>query len=573
MEILKKSGTKYYALAALLAIVYFVIIAVNTFNVPENDDFGMLKFINDWINASSFSERFDILFVGKGIGYHTLLPMKIILLISYYVFGVINLSFLIFISNLFLIGIVLMLIVFAVRSITVVPSTTPIISLLVTALILNGQNFETSVWAMVGLCNVGTLLWILLAIFFTLRKNLSLFYIGILFSIITVFSNGNGLFILPILVIALLFQKRKRDTLIFAILVGLAVVSYILLNNGTFYSNFQTVDASSYLERFSIQSIIAFFTFIGCSAYISASTSYIAIAIGIVIVATYLYLLFTGKFKNNLFLFSFFSFMILTAMGVAINRDSQGMADARFRIYGSMFLAIEAVYIIENIKRSKTFDIALVCMAVLFNISSTLLCYQRVDKLSENKKASTYLLKRTNKGAVANLGGEDAKIEMLKIAMFNNASKSGFFKMPEIPIPVSAPVSCGSGCADVTSATNDDVVNNTIECGIDTVLDDKDNVAIRGWAYSKTMSMPFTDIYLQLYNDSSCYEFPTMYQIRPDIIPDRDKKQCGFFVLISKSDIPADSYFVGIKIRKRFLIPIKSSTQTVRTQIICPISH
>jgi hypothetical protein len=132
--------------------------------------------------------------------------------------------------------------------------------------------------------------------------------------------------------------------------------------------------------------------------------------------------------------------------------------------------------------------------------------------------------------------------------------------MPEMSLPV----------ADVTksvSCDSDNFATDKIRYGIDSVFDENDCLAIRGWAYSETMSMPFTDIFLQLYNskDSCCYSFSTMYQIRPDIIPQRNKKQCGFFVIIPKSKISSGDYYLGIKIRKRILIPIVSSTKVTKT--------
>ncbi|MCD7850027.1 MAG: hypothetical protein LUH63_09985 [Parabacteroides sp.] len=80
---------------------------------------------------------------------------------------------------------------------------------------------------MSGLANIGINLLALLSFYFILAKDDVRFFAGgILVLAITVFSNGNGMAVIPVLLFGLLWQRRKKEAVMVALISILLLVGY-----------------------------------------------------------------------------------------------------------------------------------------------------------------------------------------------------------------------------------------------------------------------------------------------------------------------------------------------------------
>jgi hypothetical protein len=540
----------YWALSAMFLSMYFWVVYQNTVNVPECDDFYLIAFMSDFVQSSSLSEKFGLIFPQHGT--HRLLPARIILVIYYWITGTINFSAGIVIANIFLLGVGILFGLYFKHK-----KELPLFILLMVLLLFNGQNFESSTWAMVGLCNIGALLFMMLSIFLVLRKSKTQFALGLAATAIAIFSNGNAFLLLPVLSLALWLQKERKRMVYFAAITAVLVAYYFLT-----YGNAIKPDEASYAELFAHAHmlVINFFNFVGNNLWVSASLKIVPFIAGAFICFTYGLAVYKKYYKENMVWFSLFTFMLLTAAAVALNRaDSNGMGDARLRIYGSVFTVLTAMFYVENIERLhlQRYVKFIVPATIVFSLFSTLLCYHKVQDRVNHKRVSTYNWQHHQIGLVAIHPLRDSAVYINRML---RAEALKIYAMPQLPL------------AKLQSKMETENLvwqpqPSTIRYGINYCETQDQHIVIRGWACPENMAMNFTSISVWLLNDSKNIKIHPLFERRSDIYPDRNKKNCGFFAVIPRSEIPQGVYTIGIEIQKRYLVPIKKSAQAIATDV------
>jgi hypothetical protein len=261
--------------------------------------------------------------------------IRLITLADFLTTGQVNLITMIVITNLMLLGILAMFYAFSKNK-----KTLTLFMTLAILLILNGQNFETSTWAMGGFQNVAISLLVMCSIFALFYHAKYAFLLGLVLAVFTIFSNGNGIGLLPAVGLSLALQKEFKKLTWFAGVAGIAVVIYLVnlelsLNNNT-----------EFLQRIPTLAT-AFFCFLGGNLWLPFA-KFVALGWGIVIVATYLWAIKSGLHKNNIEWFTFFSFMIVTAALVAVNRPPDEIAPLRYRIHCCMATVLTVMFYTEN---------------------------------------------------------------------------------------------------------------------------------------------------------------------------------------------------------------------------------
>jgi hypothetical protein len=520
----------YWCLSGLLAGVYFFIVYRNTVNVPQYDDFGvLLKFLSEFIQSTSFSERFGL--IAAQHNEHRLVLTRLITLLCYCITGKVSLSALIVISNLFLLGI-------GVLFLTLVKSKkhAPLAMLLIVALLFNGQNFSTSTWAMAGIANVGTLLLAMLAVCLVSQSAASTrcFAAGVALSVLAIFSNGNGIFLFPSLSLSLLLQKRKKELAWFALLTGAATACY-------FFGYKPSANQTSLLDMMLTVHVpmVNFFSFIGCNLWLP-SLKLIPLLCGVFIFLTYVLAFYTKYYKKNMAWFSFFTFMLLTAAAVAINRPDDEMGPLRYRIYGCMFPLLAAVFYVDNKALLHLKYLQLIAPPIVaFSMFCTLLYYGRAQAAAEFQKVSTYSWQHGKNGLV-NFTSSTPRI-------LAEAEALRVYAMPKIPLSemALAPEAGGEKWQDLSSP---------IRCHVDYVTEQDGFVLIRGWAYHEATTMNFMRTSLWLLGSGKEVKVHPYAERRYDMISDNAKVSSGFFAVIPKSEVPPGTYELGVELQRRYII-------------------
>jgi hypothetical protein len=532
----------YWILGAIFLGIYFWIISQNTLNIPRWDDFDVFfRFLCDYLESSSFPERLKLIFEQHNV--HRITFTKVIGLLSYWLTGKINLTAFIIIGNLFLLGIGAMFFKFLREK-----KNAGIFALMIILLLLNGQNFETSTWAMAGLANVGTLFLSMLSIYFVLRPTKTYFITGLILSVITIFSNGNGMCLFPAVLLSLFLQKRTKDLTWFAIVAGIAVIGYF------FNLKLNTEHGSHYIPDI----IKAFCSLLGGNLWLP-SVKIVAFLWGLFVFGTYVLAL-VGKFyKKNIVWFTFFTFMLLTAAMIALNRPVDEIAPLRYRIFCCMGTILTAMFYFENRKirhiytfRWFKFTIPFVMM---FSIFCSLLYLDRKQNNSEFLKISTYNWQRNKSGLhYYNTSGAD-------ISALQKAEISNIYKMPRLPL---------KNIASTVEITVNKWQNHNsrIFYNIDYMEETSEYVLIKGWTYTDEMGMDFTDICLWLFNENQNIKIHPYAERRYELPFSRTiLENCGFFAVIPKAALLQGSYNVGIEIQKRYIVPIKKSIKSIDTDI------
>jgi hypothetical protein len=489
-------------------------------------------------------EKLELIFSQHG--EHRKLLTRVLTLLNYWFTGNVNLSALIVIGNLFLLGIGGMFFAFIKQK-----KDAGILVFLIILLIFNGQNFETSTWAMGGLQDMAILLMAMLSIYCIMQTTNLGFTAGLIFSVITIFSHGNGMCLLPSVLLSFILQKsqRKKGKMIwFTIVTSIAI--------GFYFFDWEMPNKSGISELLHrIPSIMTgFFRFLGANLWLP-SVKIVAFLWGLFIFGTYVLALIGKFYKKNIIWFTFFTFMLLTAAMVSLNRPADEIVPMRYRIHCCMGTVLTIMFYYENreaLHLTRWFKF-LVPPILLFSVFCSMLYFEKCEKFSEYKKVTTYNWQRDKSGLCPNTKNMDTILQ--------RAENMHIYTMPKLPLKNLA--------ADV------EVVggrwqnhNSRISYNIDYVEETSEYVLIKGWAYTDEMSMDFTDISLCLFNENQNikvrpyaerrYELPFSLTI---------KENCGFFAVIPKAMLPQDDYNVGIEIQKRYIVPVKKSTKSIDTDI------
>jgi hypothetical protein len=537
----------YWGFGVAFLGIYFGIIYQNTFNIPHWDDFDVFfQFLCNYIESSSFTEKLKLIFEQHNV--HRIVFTKIAALLSYWITGKINLVVFIIIGNLFLLGIGAMFFNFLKQK-----KNAGIFALIIILLLYNGQNFETSTWAMAGLANVGTLMLSMSAIYFVLQPGKSYFITGIILSVIAIFSNGNGMCLFPAVLLSLFLQKRTKNLIWFAIVTGIAVICYF----------FNLELNSEHGSRYIPDILKAFFCFLGGNLWLP-SVKIVAFLLGLFIFATYVLAL-VGKFyKKNIAWFTFFTFVLLTAAMVSLNRPADEIAPLRYRIFCCMGTILTVMFYYENSKvfhkyvyTLHWFRFIIIFSAILFSMFCSLVYLNRTKKSSEFRKISTYNWQHSKSGLdYYSTSGAD-------IFALQRVEKLDIYTMPKLPLKNM------ESTVEITGGTWQNH-NSRIFYNIDFVEETSEYVLIKGWAYTDEMGMDFTDIYLRLFSENQSIKIHPYAERRyeiPLLLSRTIRENCGFFAVIPKTALTQGAYKLGIEIQKRYIVPIKKSTKAINTDI------
>jgi hypothetical protein len=188
----KKESTpvkSYYLLISLIPIyLFFSMINRYAVNIPMLDDWdAILGFIIDWTKSPN-DEKFRLLMSQHN--EHRIVVSRVIYVLYYSISNKINFINLGIISNLQLLVIFGILVYFSAKFIK---NTWPIISIFIAFCIFDASNYENSMMSMAGMANYGVIMLFLISLLCYSSQKYSLLIVAIVFQILCIYSNGNGI--------------------------------------------------------------------------------------------------------------------------------------------------------------------------------------------------------------------------------------------------------------------------------------------------------------------------------------------------------------------------------------------
>jgi hypothetical protein len=538
----------FWMLSAVFAAVYLFIVYRLSINIPMDDDFPALQnFLVRFIQAGHIQEKIALLL--DDANSHRTVFMRLNVLLVYAVCGKLNYSVYIFLIGLFLTGIGFLLYRMMTNQ-----GLKGLWAFMVVLLLFNGQNLGNHIVAQFGLSNIGSVLITFLSIYLLLLKNRIAFIGGILLSILTIYSNGNGMLLIPPVIVCFGIQKRIKELIWFGVISVTAAAFY-----------FYGLDSSRLGgDKWDYLGVIVMnvFIFVGNNVWVP-SVMLISLITGILCSAVYIWGIFNKVYKNNLFCYACLTFLFLTAFAVAAGNEpvlgGEATTPWRYRIYGSLFLILTAFLLVNNAKEFylKKAVYFFPLFALFFSLTSTVYCYRKGERRLEQKMVSAY--RWVNEGK--RLGTCYPRAEPELMLYLKEAEQMGLYKMPQYPL--SDYKSAIHVCKDKNRQPSEDGILYAVE----SVEEKEGFLLVEGWAYLRSESalMESRDIYLYLENEENRFVCRPKFERRFDIIDDTRKADCGFFAVIDPSELPSGTYRIGIGIKSR--LKLKSPVLYVTTDV------
>ncbi|MDR2496357.1 MAG: hypothetical protein LBD21_04440 [Tannerellaceae bacterium] len=525
-----------WALAALAAAAYLLIIARFGVNIPMDDDYHALQnFLLNFLKADGAEKLRLMLEAGN---MHRLVLMRLVVLGVYAVSGQLNYSAYIWLTSLFLLAIALLL----YREGAGRSESKSLLAAIIFLLLFNGQNLGNNLWAMSGVANIGSVMLTLLSITLILSERRAAFVAGIAVSLLTIYSNGNGMLMIPPLLVCLWMMKRRRELIAFGLISVTAAALYFI--------KLESSRVGGSLTDHPGVKLLNTFAFAGCNLWIP-SAGYIAVAAGAACAAIYLWGIYRGVYKTNLCVYACLTTLFLTAAATAAGNapvfGGESAAPWRYRIYGSMFLALTAILVTNNPKAFGTTKLRRIfpALALAFCILSTLYCYRKAERRYEQKVVSSYRWRTAGQG----LGLRYPHLEAHLAAGLSEAERRGLYRMPHYPLSfLHTPLRDYAG-------RNFIPFNHGITARLETRREDR-YLVVEGWAYLNEPAalMEQEDIYIYIIGvggDEPRLVCRPWFERRFDVIDDTAKADCGFLAVIDSAELPSEGYRIEIGLRSR----------------------
>ncbi len=330
---------------------FFFSIATNV-NYVAYDDIVMLNVVPGF-DTASWAERWERLTVP--FPEHRQVFSRLVILFFYYLFGTLNMVWLMVVGNLCWTACIFILYKAFTRFRLSLWYFVPVVWIW-----FNIQSFENIFWGTSSLCNFGVFVFSFLAMYAAAFHPGRVVY-ALFFSVFAAFTYGNGLFVfLPVATIYLL-SGRVRHFLITLAIMGLVLLVYF---RGSI-NQVKSMDLTDPGQLY--DGIRGFLGFIGAIATVSSygvneTFLYAAVCAGFIMVVSFVYV-FRGDVLPVLksvfslkpssltsvqrFVLGLAMFLIITVAVVVYKRISmdgfEGMFKGRYRMYST--LALVTVYI------------------------------------------------------------------------------------------------------------------------------------------------------------------------------------------------------------------------------------
>lgn len=359
------------AATLLLCSVHFYFLNRYAINIAFSDDYNeILRAMNQILDSRSLSEAMRHFMYG--VGYSKPLTLRLISLFHLSLFHEINFRYLVFTGNVFLLLVCLIVMISTVR-------INPLLLITAACFVFQPQYWE-AIYQSTLSNSVFTCLFFSLASFYCVTRQTTLFYTGALVcALMAQLSFGNGFLVYPILLFAAVQHKNSK---FFAITFMQLAISTWLYTFGTTV-DYKVSENIPFINQLKICSIW-YFEFIGSSVgYIFSTSGYarempgsgLSTAIGITVTLFYLHLVYKKYYRQNLLLFSFITFFLMTAALAAKFRFNTEVPGAsRYQIQSALCI-VSVICVIVDLYSARLNRYVIWNITILLPAMFTLLSY------------------------------------------------------------------------------------------------------------------------------------------------------------------------------------------------------
>lgn len=535
-KIVTSQKSKFLSLIVLLGCVlciaapayYSYLVIDNAINVPFLDDYDcLIRTFNIFVDTNSIVDRIDLI-----LRQHNEARYGFLRLVAVSVFtikGHLDFKLLCYIGNAALLFIAF----FLFRAFKIEGKFKLLIFSPILFLLFQPQYYDTILMSNTLLTDFYVLLFAVVTLYLIERRTRISFEVSCIFAILTIFTFGNGLLIVPLGLAALLLQRNYWRASIWSIVSVLAIIFY-------FIGYVQLPEQPSVIEALTNigRTIHYALCFTGSAA--GFSFYYPSLLAGICISLYFIFLTVIKYFKDNPTLYFLFLFVLLSIGINALFRSKLGVEFAlgqpRYR-----FLAISAVILsylsfCEIVQRKRYFLRVAVTGLVLasgFFTISTIKYTPRVEEYSADLRRGAL------RWLVDQSGLRYPEPSKASIAL-DEAIRKFVYKYPE---------KFFKDFLSTPHVFREDNISKSLKTGWDKVAESEEYVWVDGWAYLPTKIMDKQTRLVVLRSPEHTLAAPTGTIRRPDvaaIFRSRSLKNSGFGALISKKTIQPGKYEIGV---------------------------
>lgn len=418
--------TGLFVLVCLLPIgLYFYWVLAFATNVPFFDDFAILDALVRLEKARSPAEWLTILTAPHN--EHRIGSLRLLsFLASRLNGGVVNLTTLTFLGNLSLLG--LLALFWRVHAHSGLPGR---YFLPVPFLVFQMQFFENAFWPMAAVQNLSILGLACTAFYLLTRPGRVAFGGALALASLSVYTSGNGLFVLPVGLLVVLVQRRWQAGVVWLLSSGALVLGYF---SDYVLPGQPTPDSPADL-------LGGFFGFLGAFAGRSSGV-YVSIGAGLVLLgsmAAWLgYEWRQGRFHSprTLFWTAVFGWIVLTGIAVVSRRNCLEISSlSRYKVYTMLLLVLTYLAWLPTLMpRRQTVWFGTYLLGSLLFWASTQ--YRIPYLFSQHRcqlRSDAFNWQHTPPGAADPLR---TRLGFSPLALLDEARQAGLYQLPEVlPVP------------------------------------------------------------------------------------------------------------------------------------------
>lgn len=515
-------------LAVLPVLYYGVTVVRYAYNFPYMDDYPtVVEFLTKLPTATGGWEKLNLLLAQNN--FHRVVWVKGVAWLSIVLSGQVNFTFLQYLGNASLLLTAYLLF----RLTRSGQATSTVIFLPACYLLFQFQSWNNTFWSMAAMSNLWAPAWALLAFYLASRRQ-EAWAIGI--SLIAMFTNGNGILVLPLLALGYGLSGRLRWAL-GTLLIGIPAFVF-------YFSGYQNPAGAPLAQLFQptvFWHLLQLDTaFLGALFYHPA-VSWLSGLVGLATMGWTFYLLLIRYDRQNPALFWMLIFLQLTGLMLATNRISNGvevMFASRYRNVSALLLATAYLTAAEQVSLKRLsanrwlYRLALVG-TIGFNIVSNYTYHSKIARFRELKQSDQFLWQQFGliHGSSPIYDAAEQLTQLTQQRWFAptpltaTALRSREVTLPELPAPT----------------------DTAIVYHIDLLQQKAGHTVITGFAKIKNQQANFNDTYVGVGTPTGWRFFSTLFHQRLDNVDAMNDKDTGFTALLAPSALPdSTAYRLGI---------------------------
>ncbi|MBO0949567.1 hypothetical protein [Fibrella forsythiae] len=531
--------------AAAIPVVYYVGMVIwYAYDFPYMDDYPVVvDFLNRLPAAETVSAKTALLLEQNN--FHRLVLAKLIAWLNMALTGSVDFRVMQYVGLLALLGTSWLLYRSAESSASIdkpdhyrvtTEAGASALQLPVFFLLFQFQGWNVAFWSIVAASNVTAPALALLAIYLANRRREG-WAIGVAF--IALFTNGNGILVLPILLLGWLFQHRWRWAM-GTLLITIPALLYYFRG----YQNPSGLLITQLISVEHIRHLLALDTaFLGAIAYHPA-VAWLPILLGSITIIWALYLLRIRYDRLNPTLFWLLVFLHLTGLMLAVNRiqnDTSIVFASRYRNITALHMAATYLSVLDVLIRRDlrwrgihlTNWFAGVVLAGTIGLwaISNVTYLSKIERFRELKQTDNLLWQRYGQIRACAPQYEPA-------SRLSDLASQGVFR----PRPIS-PASLKSRPVTVSPATTP---GDSLVYGIDIRRRDEGFLVVSGWAKVAGRKANFNDTFVGVKTATGWQYYTTLFHQRLDKEDSANDKDTGFTAIIPAAQ-PTDSLAIFVR--------------------------